>query len=83
MGPPCALANTLDSNQRQGTYVVRVERLPVRRILQQEAFEPQDLAHGLLRERRQDVNLEVVDVVVADRLLEDPVELVQDLDPRV
>ena len=64
-----------------GTYVVGIERFPISRVLQEEALEAEDLADRLLGQRSKDVYLEVVDVVVANRLLEDRVELVQDLDP--
>ena len=63
-----------------GTYVVGIERFPISRVLQEEALEPEDLTDRRLRQRGKDVDLEVVDVVVADRLLEDRVKLVQDLD---
>ena len=71
----------MQTEAEKGTNVIAVERLPVCRVFKQKSLKAKDLTDGLLREGGEHVHLQVVDVVVANRLLEDRVELVQDLDP--
>ena len=69
--------------KRAATYIIRIESLSVRRILQEHPLESKDFADGTFDQRRKVVNLKLVHLIVAYNLFQDSVELVQHLDPGV
>lgn len=71
------------ASNRVTTYIIRVERLSVCRVLQEHPLESEDFADDAFGQRGEIVDLKLVYFVVAYNFFKDSVELVQHLDPGV
>lgn len=63
------------------THIVRAEHLSIGGVFQQQPFEPQDFGDSFLGSRRKVIDLNLVQVVIADDLLQNGVKFIKDLGP--
>lgn len=65
------------------THVVRLVKLPVGRIFQQQALKLENPANQALDLRRKILHLQIVDFVVTDDIFENCIKFIEDFDPRI